>query len=120
VVKPHIARVFIDGYKDVGEGRLYKGQFNKKTGERDGVGIQIWPDGSKYEGIWRRDKANGRGRMTHANGDMYEGQWRDDKANGNGVFVDANNAMYTGEWVEDTQHGYGEEQWDNGAARYKG
>jgi len=51
---------------------------------------------------------------------MYEGQWRDDKANGNGVFVDANNAMYTGEWVDDTQHGYGEEQWDNGAARYKG
>ena len=58
--------------------------------------------------------------MTHANGDMYEGQWRDDKAHGNGVFVDANNAMYTGEWVDDTQHGYGEEQWDNGAARYKG
>ena len=58
--------------------------------------------------------------MTHANGDIYEGQWRDDKANGNGVFVDANNAMYTGEWVDDTQHGYGEEQWDNGAARYKG
>jgi hypothetical protein len=28
--------------------------------------------------------------------------------------------MYTGEWVDDTQHGYGEEQWDNGAARYKG
>ena len=51
---------------------------------------------------------------------MYEGQWRDDKANGNGVIVDANNAMYTGEWVDDTQHGYGEEQWDNGAARYKG
>ena len=24
-VKSHIARVFIDGYKDVGEGRLYKG-----------------------------------------------------------------------------------------------
>ena len=58
--------------------------------------------------------------MTHANGDMYEGIWRDDKANGKGVFVDANNAMYTGEWVDDTQHGYGEEQWDNGAARYKG
>ena len=46
------ARVFIDGFKDVGEGRLYKGQYSKKTGERDGVGIQFWPDGSKYEGMW--------------------------------------------------------------------
>ena len=97
-----LQRVFIDGYKDVGEGRLFKGQYNKKTGERDGVGIQIWPDGSKYEGMWRKDKANGRGRMTHANGDMYEGQWREDKANGHGIFIDANSAMYTGEWVDDT------------------
>jgi hypothetical protein len=77
-----IPRVFINTYKDVGEGRLYRGQYNKRTGERDGLGIQVWPDGSRYEGMWRRDKANGRGRMTHANGDMYEGQWREDKANG--------------------------------------
>ena len=80
-----VNRVFIDEFKDVGEGRLYKGQYNKVTGERDGVGIQFWPDGSKYEGKWRRDKANGNGRMTHANGDMYEGEWKDDKANGRGM-----------------------------------
>lgn len=66
-------RVYIDEFKDVGDGRLYKGQWKKKTGERDGLGIQFWPDGSKYEGMWRNDKANGKGRMTHANGDIYEG-----------------------------------------------
>jgi hypothetical protein len=38
-VKDEVQRVYIDEYKDVGEGRLYKGQWNKKTGERDGVGI---------------------------------------------------------------------------------
>lgn len=43
-----VARVFINAYKEVGEGIQYKGQFNKKTGERDGVGIQFWPDGSCY------------------------------------------------------------------------
>lgn len=96
-----IQRVYIDEFKDVGEGRLYKGQYNKKTGERDGVGVQFWPDGSKYEGMWRRDKANGRGRMTHANGDLYEGEWRDDKANGKGLFIDAANARYEGDWLED-------------------
>ena len=36
---PRVARVFIDEFKDVGEGRLYKGQYNKMTGERDGVGM---------------------------------------------------------------------------------
>ena len=34
-----VQRVYIDEIKDVGDGRLYKGQWNKKTGERDGVGI---------------------------------------------------------------------------------
>lgn len=43
-------RVYIDEFKDVGEGKMFKGQWNKRTGEREGVGIQFWPDGSKYEG----------------------------------------------------------------------
>jgi hypothetical protein len=113
-------RVFIDGFKDVGEGRLYKGYYNKKTGHRDGLGIQFWPDGSKYEGMWSEDKAHGRGRMVHANGDFYEGDWRDDKANGFGVFVDSANARYEGEWVDDMQHGQGQETWDKGSACYRG
>ncbi len=33
----------------------------------------LWPDGSKYEGMWKAGKAHGKGRMTHANGDVYEG-----------------------------------------------
>jgi hypothetical protein len=46
--------------------------------------------------MWRHDKANGKGRMTHANGDVYEGEWRDDKACGYGLFLDVNNARYEG------------------------
>ena len=115
-----LERVYIDEFKDVGQGRVYKGEWNKLTGERDGVGIQLWPDGSKYEGMWRRDKANGRGRMTHANGDIYEGAWIDDKANGYGVFVDTSRARYAGDWKDDLQHGHGEEVWDDGGAKYSG
>lgn len=44
---------------------------NKKSSMRDGLGVQLWPDGSKYEGMWRSGKCNGKGRMTHANGDIY-------------------------------------------------
>jgi hypothetical protein len=46
---------------------------NVDINTRDGMGIQIWPDGSKYEGYWKADKANGRGRLIHADGDVYEG-----------------------------------------------
>jgi hypothetical protein len=56
----------------------------------------LWPDGSKYEGMWRQGRACGRGRMTHANFDIFEGEWVNDKANGYGVFIDINFAKYEG------------------------
>ena len=46
---------------------------NKKSQLRDGLGIQLWADGSKYEGMWREGRCTGKGRMTHANGDIYQG-----------------------------------------------
>lgn len=62
----------------LGDKTLYEGQWNVKTGERDGCGVLLWPDGSMYEGYWRRNKANGRGRIIHADKDIYIGEWRDD------------------------------------------
>ena len=38
-------------------GAIYTGQW--LNGVRDGFGSQMWPDGSRYEGYWRSDKANG-------------------------------------------------------------
>lgn len=35
--------------------------------------MQVWPDGSKYEGEWVDGKANGKGRFILADGDVYEG-----------------------------------------------
>ena len=56
---------------------IYIGEFNEKK-QREGKGIQIWNDGSKYEGYWKNDKANGRGRLIHSYGDVYEGEWFED------------------------------------------
>ena len=33
----------------------------KGTDVREGKGIQIWADGSKYEGWWKQNKACGKG-----------------------------------------------------------
>ena len=33
-------------------GAVYTGEWNTVTGMREGRGIQHWPDGSVYEGLW--------------------------------------------------------------------
>ena len=43
------------------------------NGKRHGLGKQIWPDNSLYEGYWANDMANGKGRLIHSDGDVYEG-----------------------------------------------
>ncbi len=66
-------------------GATYHGYLNKE-GLKTGWGVQVWPDGGKYEGEWHDDKANGKGQFWHADGDVYEGNWVDDKANGYGLY----------------------------------
>jgi len=46
----------------------------------------FWPDGTKYEGDFLRDKPHGYGRKIFANGEYYEGYFKDGKANGQGSF----------------------------------
>lgn len=55
-------------------------------GFRDGFGTMVWPDGAKYIGEWRFNKAHGRGKFYHVEGDIYDGEWSNDKANGFGVY----------------------------------
>ena len=96
-------------------GAKYQGEWIKGTNIRQGKGVQIWSDGSKYEGWWRNNKANGKGRLIHADGDVFEGQWKNDKAHGTGKYSHLDGAQYEGEWEEDRQHGYGVETWPDGA-----
>jgi hypothetical protein len=65
---------------------------DREEGSRDGMGKQIWPDGSLYEGFWDKDKANGMGRLIHSDGDVYEGEWFNDKAHGYGVYTNMDGA----------------------------
>lgn len=76
----------------------YTGQWRIGTMIREGKGVQIWPDGSIYEGWWRENKAHGRGRIIHANGDIYEGDWMEDRAHGYGVYMNSGGARYEGKW----------------------
>ena len=100
---------------------IYSSNFDRilGTNTRQGKGMQIWPDGSMYEGWWLDSKANGKGRLIHADGDVYDGMWLDDKAHGHGVYCHLDGAKYEGNWLEDKQHGNGVETWPDGA-KYDG
>jgi hypothetical protein len=72
--------------KTLDNGALYDGEWLVGTQTKQGRGMQIWPDGSLYEGYWKNGKANGNGRLIHADGDVYVGNWKDDKADGFGIY----------------------------------
>ncbi|CAG9330971.1 unnamed protein product [Blepharisma stoltei] len=97
---------------------IYTGEWNDKN-QRYGFGMQIWNDGSKYEGLWKNDMANGKGRLIHADGDVYEGEWKNDKAHGFGLYTHTDLTRYAGKWENDKQHGKGVETWPDGA-KYEG
>jgi hypothetical protein len=80
-------------------GAVYKGQWLGDM--KHGYGVQVWPDGARYEGYWRFNKACGKGKFWHVDGDVFEGEWNDDKANGYGVYVHMNGARYEGYWKDD-------------------
>lgn len=65
---------------DIGAEAKYEGEWDLETNERDGYGIQVWKDGSMYEGSFKQGRAHGKGRLIHPDGDVYEGKWKDDKA----------------------------------------
>lgn len=53
---------------------IYKGSW--KNDKRDGEGVMIRSDGSRYDGAWRDDMMHGFGRTYSSNGFIrYEGQW---------------------------------------------
>ena len=56
-------------------GAIYKGQW-RGIANRHGYGVQVWPDGATYVGMWENNKAHGRGHFIHADGDEYDGEWR--------------------------------------------
>jgi hypothetical protein len=41
---------------------IYIGEWSL-DGLRQGKGMQMWSDGSIYEGFWEKDMANGKGRL---------------------------------------------------------
>ena len=103
---PSMKNLVPRGPYQLDNGAIYFGEWTR-DGLRHGKGLQIWKDGSKYEGYWKNDMANGKGRLIHSDGDVYEGEWENDKAHGKGIYIHMDGAQYHGDWRDDKQHGFG-------------
>ncbi len=99
----HDTQLIFVGDHSYENGAIYRGQMLKNGEEmiRQGYGVQIWPDGTKYEGYWNQNRAQGKGCFWHAEGDIYRGEFHDDKAQGFGIYTHANGSRYEGQWVND-------------------
>lgn len=96
---------------------VYIGEWNSNE-QRDGFGMQIWPDSTVYEGTWKNDMPL-KGRLIYEHGDVYDGEYLDNQACGKGTFYSVNDSIYSGQWLRDRRHGLGHESSSDGVI-YKG
>ena len=94
---------------------LYYGEYDIFKKSKEGRGILVTQEGSKYWGYFKNDKKNIKGKLKHYEGDIYEGEWLDDMANGKGKYIHIDGTIYDGGWKNDKQEGFGIETWNDGS-----
>ena len=70
-------------------------------------GISLLPNGDKYKGEWKDNKAHGHGTWNYGYGNKYVGQFKDNKRNGQGTYTYSNGDKYEGKWKNNKAHGQG-------------
>ena len=96
---------------------IYKGDVDIQN-KRNGYGIQLFNDGSKYEGNWIDNEFIGYGRYIDQNGDLYEGEFIKGMISSNGLLRSIDGSIYIGDFKKGLKHGQGSEE--NEDCEYKG
>ena len=81
-----------------------------REGKKEGYGKYKEENGEIYEGEWKNDKKNGKGRTFYAKDKKlkYEGDFVDNKFEGNGKFIWENGNYYIGPFRNGHKHGKGD------------
>ena len=87
------------------DGTIYEGEF--KDDKYNGKGKIIYSDNSEYEGEFHNNLKEGQGIFKWADGKIFEGEFKNDKKNGKGKFIFKKNIYYEGNWINDLAHGKG-------------
>jgi hypothetical protein len=93
---------------------IYTGEW--KDGLYNGLGTNLFFDGSKYVGEFKGGLPNGQGTFTLANGDKYIGVWIDGLQNGKGTMIGHSGRKFVGEFKDGKKNGQGTY---NGHSGYK-
>lgn len=96
----------------IGEGRRYRGDL--LDGKPHGVGKEVWPDGSSYEGMYHFGTRTGEGVFVWPDKSVYRGNFIDNEMQGYGIFEWGNGNKYEGMWNKSKMHGEGKYTWNNG------
>lgn len=104
-------------YRFQGGCAVYEGEF--KCDMRDGLGVEVWVDGSWYAGEFRKGMKHGSGQHTWPDGASFAGTWMNNELQGTGRYHMQDGASYEGQWMQSTIHGIGEYKWPDGQ-RYAG
>ena len=73
----------------------------------NGTGIYLYEDKSRYEGLWRNEKPNGKGKIYFSSGSIFEGTFQDGIRNGFGKYQYISSGYYEGYFKNDDYEGEG-------------
>jgi hypothetical protein len=93
------------GSRTYPDGGKYLGEFRENRA--NGQGTHIYSDGRKYVGEWRDGNFNGRGTLTYPYRGEYVGEFRDGKPNGQGAYTYLDGRKYIGGWRDGKFNGQG-------------
>ena len=88
---------------------FYQGEVNLKT-QKNGNGILLKSNGSKYEGSFRLNFFTGQGRFIDEEGTIYEGYFINNKLTGKGLKKSLNGNIYIGDFIGNKKDGFGREE----------
>ncbi|CAE7520464.1 MORN3 [Symbiodinium sp. CCMP2456] len=109
-----------DGSKtgQVEKGASYQGEWDNN--EKNGYGVQVFPNGQKYEGQWANGMRNGEGTLWVPFGKakklrkLYVGGWKNDKRHGRGTCFFKDGQFFQGDWTQGKMNGQGLLRYSNG------
>jgi hypothetical protein len=75
-------------------------------------GVDIWPDGTRYEGEWNMDGSKSGGKILWKDGHEYTGGWKiveggQDLPDGEGTIKWPDGRNYSGDFRDGKMHGFG-------------
>lgn len=87
------------------DGTKYMGNF--EDNQKSGYGVLIWPNNSYYEGEFCKGTISGLGRMYNINGQVLKGYFANGKLQGKGSEKWQDGIGYRGNFVNSKKHGKG-------------